>query len=163
MTRRLLRGLALALLLALAGTAPAHAHALLEGTVPERGVALDRAPREVVLRFSEPVETALGAIRVYDAQGRAVQSGSPSHPRGRGDEVAIALPDDLPDVIRHDVSGMEMNETLTLAAVAIPECMGYTSIAQTPIATGLYTVIFPTIRKLFSTTTTTTLIPRMLR
>ncbi|MGD9529035.1 MAG: SulP family inorganic anion transporter [Pseudonocardia sp.] len=33
---------------------------------------------------------------------------------------------------------------LTLAAVAIPECMGYTSIAQTPIATGLYTVIFPT-------------------
>lgn len=34
---------------------------------------------------------------------------------------------------------------LTLAAVAIPECMGYTSIAQTPIATGLYTVIFPTV------------------
>jgi high affinity sulfate transporter 1 len=34
---------------------------------------------------------------------------------------------------------------LTLAAVAIPECMGYTSIAQTPIVTGLYTVIFPTL------------------
>ena len=33
----------------------------------------------------------------------------------------------------------------TLAAVAIPECMGYTSIAQTPVVTGLYTVIFPTI------------------
>ncbi|MEZ5116419.1 MAG: SulP family inorganic anion transporter [Candidatus Nanopelagicales bacterium] len=32
----------------------------------------------------------------------------------------------------------------TLAAVAIPEVMGYTSIAQTPIVTGLYTVIFPT-------------------
>ncbi len=32
----------------------------------------------------------------------------------------------------------------TLAAVAIPECMGYTSISQTPIVTGLYTVIFPT-------------------
>ena len=32
----------------------------------------------------------------------------------------------------------------TLAAVAIPETMGYTSIAQTPIVTGLYTVIFPT-------------------
>ena len=28
---------------------------------------------------------------------------------------------------------------LTLAAVAIPETMGYTSIAQTPIVTGLYT------------------------
>ena len=34
---------------------------------------------------------------------------------------------------------------LTLAAVAIPETMGYTSIAQTPIVTGLYRVIFPTV------------------
>src|SRR4051794_35932111 len=34
---------------------------------------------------------------------------------------------------------------LTLAAVAIPEVMGYTSIAQTPVVTGLYTIIFPTI------------------
>ncbi len=34
---------------------------------------------------------------------------------------------------------------LTLAAVAIPETMGYTSIAETPIVTGLYTVIFPTL------------------
>ena len=33
----------------------------------------------------------------------------------------------------------------TLSAVAIPEVMGYTSIAQTPVATGLYTVIFPTV------------------
>ena len=32
----------------------------------------------------------------------------------------------------------------TLSAVAIPETMGYTSIAETPIVTGLYTVIFPT-------------------
>ena len=34
---------------------------------------------------------------------------------------------------------------ITLAAVAIPETMGYTSIAQTPVVTGLYTVILPTI------------------
>ena len=33
----------------------------------------------------------------------------------------------------------------TLAAVAIPETMGYTSIAQVPVVTGLYTVIFPTL------------------
>ncbi|MCZ3389556.1 MAG: sodium-independent anion transporter [Actinomycetia bacterium] len=32
----------------------------------------------------------------------------------------------------------------TLAAVAIPEVLGYTSISQTPLATGLYTIIFPT-------------------
>ncbi len=34
---------------------------------------------------------------------------------------------------------------LTLSAVAIPEVMGYTSIAEMPIVTGLYTVIFPTL------------------
>jgi MFS superfamily sulfate permease-like transporter len=34
---------------------------------------------------------------------------------------------------------------LTLAAVAIPEVMGYTTIAGTPIVTGLYTIIFPTL------------------
>ncbi|HQR80705.1 MAG TPA: SulP family inorganic anion transporter [Actinomycetota bacterium] len=34
---------------------------------------------------------------------------------------------------------------ITLAAVAIPEVMGYTSIAQTPIVTGLYTLILPTL------------------
>ena len=34
---------------------------------------------------------------------------------------------------------------VTLAAIAIPEVMGYTSIAQTPVVTGLYTIIFPTL------------------
>jgi len=32
-----------------------------------------------------------------------------------------ALPDDIPDSITHDVSGLEMNETLTLSAVSVPE------------------------------------------
>ncbi len=31
----------------------------------------------------------------------------------------------------------------TLAAVAIPEVMGYTTIAQTPVVTGLYTLVLP--------------------
>jgi high affinity sulfate transporter 1 len=32
---------------------------------------------------------------------------------------------------------------LTLAAVAIPECMGYTKIVGTPVVTGLYTILLP--------------------
>ncbi|GAB19791.1 putative sulfate transporter [Gordonia effusa NBRC 100432] len=32
---------------------------------------------------------------------------------------------------------------VTLAAVAIPECMGYSSIAQVPVSAGLYTIIAP--------------------
>ncbi|GAB93842.1 SulP family inorganic anion transporter [Gordonia rhizosphera] len=34
---------------------------------------------------------------------------------------------------------------VTLAAVAIPECMGYSSIAKVPVVAGLYTIILPTI------------------
>jgi large subunit ribosomal protein L25 len=32
-----------------------------------------------------------------------------------------ALPDDIPDSITHDVSGLEMNETLTLSVVSVPQ------------------------------------------
>lgn len=46
---------------------------------------------------------------------------------------------------RYDRSwlGTDLVAGVTLAAIAIPEVMGYTSISQTPIVTGLYTVIFP--------------------
>ena len=39
--------------------------------------------------------------------------------------------------------GPDILAGVILAAVAIPEVMGYTSIAQTPIVTGLYTILFP--------------------
>ena len=32
---------------------------------------------------------------------------------------------------------------ITLAALGIPEVMGYTKIAGTPVITGLYTLLFP--------------------
>ncbi len=41
--------------------------------------------------------------------------------------------------------GVDVLAGVTLAAVAIPEVMGYTSIAQTPVITGLYTIILPTL------------------
>lgn len=41
--------------------------------------------------------------------------------------------------------GRDVLAGATLSAIAIPEVMGYTSIAETPIASGLYTIIFPTI------------------
>lgn len=40
--------------------------------------------------------------------------------------------------------GKDVVAGATLSAVAIPEVLGYTTIAQTPLATGLYTIIFPT-------------------
>ncbi len=97
MIRRLGIALALAALLAAVAAGPASAHALLEATTPDRGAALDAAPREVVLRFSEAVEIEFGAVRVYDAAGKEVQAGSAFHPGGDDSAVAVRLRDGLPD------------------------------------------------------------------
>jgi copper transport protein len=88
---------AIALMLAAAGglAARAEAHATLESTTPERGAALERAPGEVVLRFSEPVEIAFGAVQVFDSGGAQVAQGDAYHPGG-GSSVAVRLPRDLP-------------------------------------------------------------------
>jgi high affinity sulfate transporter 1 len=54
----------------------------------------------------------------------------------------------VPEWIRHyKISWLSVDVLagVTLAAVAVPEVMGYTSIAQTPVITGLYTIIFPTL------------------
>ena len=44
---------------------------------------------------------------------------------------------------RRNWIGPDLMAGLTLAAIAIPECMGYTKIAGTPVVTGLYTILLP--------------------
>jgi sulfate permease, SulP family len=39
--------------------------------------------------------------------------------------------------------GRDVMAGITLAAVAIPECMGYTKIVGTPVVTGLYSILLP--------------------
>ena len=51
---------------ALAAASSAWAHAELVSSIPASGEVLPRAPERVVLRFSEPVETAFGSVRVPD-------------------------------------------------------------------------------------------------
>jgi copper transport protein len=85
------------LILVLALPARAAAHAELEGTEPAAGAELARAPAQVLLRFDEAVDADLGAVKVVDPGGRAVQSGDAFHPAGQGDAVAVRLPPDLPD------------------------------------------------------------------
>ncbi len=83
-------GLACVAVVALA--APASAHAQLESTEPQAGGVYDAAPREITLRFNEPVEASLGAVRVYDGDGDRLDAGKPSHPGGAGDTVGVDLP-----------------------------------------------------------------------
>jgi MFS superfamily sulfate permease-like transporter len=40
---------------------------------------------------------------------------------------------------------MDIIAGITLAALAIPEVMGYTKIAGMPVVTGLYTLLIPTV------------------
>lgn len=80
------------LLLLLAGVASAHAE-LIE-TNPANGAHLDRAPREVVLRFSETVVPVRGGFSVLDGSGRTVTQPAAS---ADGSRVRLALPDSLGD------------------------------------------------------------------
>ncbi|MGH2845998.1 MAG: copper resistance CopC/CopD family protein, partial [Thermoleophilaceae bacterium] len=94
-----MRAAVVALALLLVVPASASAHAVLEGSNPERAVQVESAPERVTLRFNEPVEVAFGSVRAYDARGERVDSGSAEHPAGRADEVAIGLRGGLDDGI----------------------------------------------------------------
>src|SRR5262249_26931675 len=45
--------------------------------------------------------------------------------------------------LRRDGIGKDVLAGVTLAAVGIPQVMGYTKIALTPLVTGLYTLLLP--------------------
>jgi copper transport protein len=92
------RALALAgALLALALVPSAvSAHAILEGSSPQRGATLREQPRAVTLRFSESVEGNFGAVRVFDAHAKRVDDGRTIHPGGSGSKLSVGLRAGLP-------------------------------------------------------------------
>jgi copper transport protein len=83
--------LVLAATLALAPAASAHS-TLLE-TEPPRDQVVEHSPKEVVLHFDEPVETALGSITVYDGEGEQVDAGEIRRPAP--ESVAVAVEGEL--------------------------------------------------------------------
>ncbi len=93
------RSLPLALLAGLAAlllfSASAAAHAQLLSTSPERGASLSTSPEAVEFRFSEAVEAAFGAVRVYDGAGERVDDGELIRPDGE-QSIGVGLPASLP-------------------------------------------------------------------
>jgi copper transport protein len=77
--------------------ASALAHAQLLGTQPVSGTTLAKTPREVIFEFNQAVGGTVGAVRVYNAAGREVDSGNVSHPRGNEHWMGVGLPPGLPD------------------------------------------------------------------
>ncbi len=72
-----------ALTLALMLPAAASAHAILLRTDPSNDSVVQQQPRTVTLRFNEPVESAFGAIRVYDSSARRFDNGEVTRPDDR--------------------------------------------------------------------------------
>ena len=84
------RGAALAIAIAvLLPVAPAQAHSTLVATEPRRDSTVEHPPDRVLLRFDEPVETALGSVSVYDGDGRRVDAGEIMRPTPVSVAVAI--------------------------------------------------------------------------
>ena len=71
----------------------ALAHARLDSSTPSNDQVLRRAPQQVLLRFSEPVETAFGSVRVIDGAARRVDDARTTRPDPTA--VAVGLPSDL--------------------------------------------------------------------
>jgi copper transport protein len=72
---------------------PAAAHAVLLRTEPSPQTTVPAPPDAVRLRFSEPVEVAFGAVRVFDVDGRRVDKGRLEAADGRRE---LVVPAELP-------------------------------------------------------------------
>jgi copper transport protein len=71
----------------------AGAHAVLERTEPARGTVVEESPTRVVLGFDEPVEGALGSVRVFDGSGERVDGEEVTKPSR--EEIAVAIDGEL--------------------------------------------------------------------
>ena len=81
--------------LALGPAAPAHAHAVLESSVPAGSSVVDTAPTDITLDFDEPVTVEPGAIRLLDSAGQQTTLGPPE--RGTDASVVVSSVPDLKD------------------------------------------------------------------
>lgn len=95
--RSILPILALTLAAALANASAAWAHAQLLGTSPASGSTVQVQPQEVIFKFNQDVGGTLGAVRVYDAQGKEVDDLDVSHPDGNEHWMGVGLEAHLPD------------------------------------------------------------------
>jgi copper transport protein len=89
----LIAALVVAFAVAAAFSPSALAHSVLIGTEPGNDVVVQESPSEVVLEFNEPVDTSLGSLRVFDGQGRQVDSGEVTQPVRN--EVVVGIASEL--------------------------------------------------------------------
>lgn len=72
-TSRYLWAVLAGLVVAVFSVSAASAHASLDNSAPPSGATVATSPPQIVLDFDEPVETALGWIRLYDSTGGSIE------------------------------------------------------------------------------------------
>ncbi len=87
---RALAGTIVGLAIVVATAGPAAAHAVLLRSEPSPQTTVKEPPEAVRLRFSEPVEVAFGAVRVFDVDGKRVDTGKITTAAGRREVVVPA-------------------------------------------------------------------------
>ncbi len=86
------------------------------------------------VRMDQAIQTTVSVELVGGDEAPGVVEGGVLSQETR--EITIeALPGDIPDSIKHDVSALEMNATLTLDAITAPEGVTVIDDAETVIAT----------------------------
>ncbi|MCK9927897.1 copper resistance protein CopC/CopD [Frankia sp. Mgl5] len=88
--RRVLAVCALAAVAVLGMALPASAHAVLTGSDPVGGAALDTAPARVTLTFSESVSVKSDSIRILDTAGARADEGG-AHAGAAASQATVAL------------------------------------------------------------------------
>jgi copper transport protein len=89
--RRLLAGCVLMLAFVVVPAGSASAHAVLLRTSPSPQSTVPTSPSAVTLTFSESVDVAFGAIRLYDVDGHRVDAGE-VRTAGNGSTVELPVP-----------------------------------------------------------------------
>jgi copper resistance protein C len=73
------------------GGVPAYAHAHLSRATPAVNSTVATAPKEVVLRFTEALESSFSSIEVHDAQGANVETGKAQLDQNDHTQLRVAL------------------------------------------------------------------------
>ncbi len=125
-----------ALLVLIGSPCAAWAHAALMSSRPADGAVVRTAPREIVLRFDEPVTPV--RVRLLDLQAAEMPGGGV--PRVEGNTLVLPLPPDLPDgvyIVPYRVTSADAHPvagslTFAVGAEAPP---GFTAAAPSPLET----------------------------
>ena len=122
------------------GSTAAHAHADLSFSTPENGAALETAPEEVRLTFSEELFAELVEISVLNADGDLVMATEAEQTPPPGTDVIVPWPADLPPgeysvayrVVSEDGHPVTGKVTFSYASVAEVEVVESPEAEPTP-------------------------------